>query len=158
MITFFFLLWIILNGRVTAELVILGLVCAVVVFAFASYALGYSVQREALIWRNLPWAILYFLNLIVEIVKAALQVGSIVFDPKKSPDPVIVEFDSQFHTMFQNAILANSITLTPGTYTVEQTGNHFRIHCLVPAMGVGLDDSSFVKLLGRVHVAKGGAE
>ena len=152
MIAFFFLLWIILNGRVTTELVILGIVIAAVVFLFARYAFGYSLRLEYLIWRYLPWAVVYFLNLVLEIIKAAAQVASIIVNPGKHPDPVLVEFDSGFHTMFQNAILANSITLTPGTYTVEQEGNHFKIHCLVPSMGEGLDSSSFVKLLGRVHI------
>ena len=154
MITFFFLLWIILNGRVTTELVILGIVIAAVVFLFARYAFGYSLRIELLIWKHLPWAVVYFLNLVKEIVKAAIQVAGIIVNPEKHPDPVLVEFDSEFHTMFQNAVLANSITLTPGTYTVEQEGNHFKIHCLIPAMGEGLDSSSFVKLLGRIHIER----
>jgi len=152
MIVFFFLLWIILNGRVTTELVLLGVVIAAVVFVFAKKVFGYSLRLELSIWRNLPWAVLYFLNLIFEIVKAAFQVAAIVVDPKKKPDPVIVEFDSGFHTMFQNAVLGNSITLTPGTITVEQNGEHFRVHCLRPELGEGLDSSSFVKLLGRIKV------
>ncbi len=154
MIVFFFLLWIILNGRITTELVLLGVVIAAVVFVFAKLQFRYSMHLELMIWRNLPWAALYFLNLLKEIIKASLQVASIIIDPNKRPDPVIVEFDSNFRTLFQNAVLANSITLTPGTYTVEQSGNHFRIHCLVPSMGEGLDSSSFVKLLGRVKVTE----
>ena len=154
MVIFFFLLWIIFNGRVTTELVFLGIVIAVVIFMFARYAFGYSLHLEVLIWRNLPWAVVYLANLVVEIIKAALQVSAIVVDPKKHPDPVLVEFDSRFDTMFQNAVLANSITLTPGTYTVEQSGNHFRIHCLVPALGEGLDSSSFVRLLEKVHTGR----
>lgn len=154
MIFFFFLLWIIFNGRVTTELVLLGIVIAAVIFMFARNAFGYSLRLEGLIWRNLPWALVYFGNLVIEIIKAAFQVSSVIVNPKKHPDPVLVEFDSQFHTMFQNAILANSITLTPGTYTVEQSGNHFRIHCLVPAMGEGLDSSSFVRLLEKVHTGR----
>ncbi len=154
MAAFFFLLWIVFNGRVTTELVILGIVIAAVVFLFSKYAFGYSLRMEGLIWKYLPWAVVYFLNLVVEIIKAAIQVAFIIVNPSKHPDPVLVEFDSGFHTMFQNAILANSITLTPGTYTVEQEGNHFKIHCLVPSMGEGLDSSSFVKLLEKVHVER----
>ena len=152
MIVFFFLMWIIYNGRITVELALLGILIAAVVFVFAKKAFGYSLRTEALVWKNLPWAVIYFLNLVFEILSASVKVGLIIINPKKHPDPVLVEFDTQFHTLFQNAVLANSITLTPGTYTVEQSGSHFRIHCLVPEMGEGLDSSSFVKLLGRMHL------
>ena len=152
----FFIRWIILNGRVTTELVLLGFGIAAVVFVFARSAFGYSLRTEVLVWRHLPWTVVYFLNLILEILKASVQVGAIILNPKRHPDPVLVEFDTQFHTMIQNVILANSITLTPGTYTVEQSGNHFRIHCLVPSFGEGLESSSFVKLLDRMHIGSEG--
>ena len=43
--------------------------------------------------------------------------------------------------------MANFITLTPGTYTLFQEGDHFVVHCLKREYGEGLEGSSFVKYL-----------
>ena len=68
----------------------------------------------------------------------------------EDPEPVIVEFHSGFQSRLQNVLLANSITLTPGTITVFQDGDHFVVHCLRREYAEGIEDSSFVRLLRRV--------
>ena len=57
---------------------------------------------------------------------------------------------SGFHTQLQNVLLANSITLTPGTITLFQEGDHFVVHCLRREFGDGIEESSFVKLLRKI--------
>ena len=145
---FFFLFWIILNGRVTVELVGFGILMSAAVTIFSVKVMGYSMESEARFWRNLPIFLLYVLNLIVEIIKAAFAVMGLVVSGKK-PEPVIVEFHSGFDTRMQNVLLANSITLTPGTITVFLEGDHFVIHSLRHEYAEGIDESSFVKLLRK---------
>ncbi len=70
------------------------------------------------------------------------------------PDPVIVEFYSGFDTSIQNVLLANSITLTPGTVTVFQEKDHFVVHALDPAFAEGIEDSAFVRLLSKMRFQK----
>ena len=146
----FFLLWVIWNGRVTLEIVLFGLVISALLLFFASRLLGYSIASEKTFWRNLPILILYALNLILEVVKAAGQVASIAIHPSLKPDPIIVEFDSPLEGHVRNVILANSITLTPGTYTLSEKDGHFVVHCLRSEFAEGLDSSSFVRILGRL--------
>jgi len=152
MAVFFFFLWIILNGRFTVELVLLGTVLAAAVFYFAHVAFGYSLKTEAILWRNLPLMIIYILNLIWEIIKASLFVMKLALRNSR-PDPVLIEFDSGLSSKVLNVLLANSITLTPGTYTVRLMGDHFMVHCLVPELSEGMDESSFVKLLSRAKLS-----
>ncbi len=152
MLALFFILWIILNGRITVELAVLGVIVAAAVFLFAVKAFNYSFKSEMLVYRYLPLVILYFLNLILEIMKAAFAVSKIIVNPSGRPDPVLIEFDSGLTSAFQNSVLANSITLTPGTVTVQMTGDHFLVHCLVPELGDGIEECSFVKLLRRVKI------
>lgn len=152
MLVFFYLLWIILNGRVTPEILLLGIPIAAAVFLFARAAFGYSARTEFKVLRYAPLAAVYLVNLMVEIVKASLNVIGIILRPGRKPDPVLIEFDSHLPTDFQNVVLANSITLTPGTVTVDMTGSHFTVHCLVPEFAEGIGESSFVKLLGRVRL------
>ncbi len=151
MLIFFYFLWIILNGRITPEILILGIFIAAAVFLFAHEAFGYSEKSEILVWRYLPLVVVYCLNLVFEIIKSSLAVIMIIMNPARKPDPVLIEFDSGLESDFQNVVLANSITLTPGTVTVNMTGDHFMVHCLIPEYADGIEESSFVKLLRRMN-------
>ena len=75
------------------------------------------------------------------------MVMTVVFNPFEKPEPVIVEFHSGLETELQNVLLANSITLTPGTYTLFQEGDHFVIHCLRREYADGMGDSAFIRYL-----------
>ena len=152
MLTVFFILWIILNGRVTLELVLLGILISAAVFLFARAAFGYSARRELDVLRYMPLALLYLINLMREIILASLHVIRLILSPARKPEPVLIEFDSGLPTEFQNVVLANSITLTPGTVTVEMQGAHFTVHCLIPEFAEGIGESSFVRLLRRIHL------
>ena len=145
----FFLFWIVLNGRLTLELVVLGIAIATLVSVFAWSVLGYSPVFELIILRRLPLLVRYVLTLLAEIVKAAFSVMGVAFGLHR-PDPVIVEFHSGLDSTLNNVILANSITLTPGTYTIFQEGDRFVVHCLRREYAEGLSDCAFVKLLRRV--------
>ena len=146
-----FLLWMILNGRFTVELVIFGLIIAAGVTFFVHKAMNYSFQSDLRVLRNLPLFSLYILILIREIVKASFSVIAGIVTRKK-PDPVIVEFDSGLPTHLQNVLLANSITLTPGTYTLFQENGHFVIHCLYREYSYAMGDSSFIHVLGKMKL------
>ncbi len=145
----FFVLWILINGKITWELVLFGILISGAVAFFAYKVLGYTPAVDRRIMRNMPLLALYILNLVWEIIKAAVSVMGMVFHAE-DPEPVIVEFHSGFDTFLQNVILANSITLTPGTITVLHEGDRFVIHCLKREYAEGLEDSSFVKLLRRM--------
>lgn len=128
----------------------MGCVISLAVSLLFYKALGYPLSSDKKLFRNLPLIFIYLGNLIVEIIKAASQVGGLVWKGSDSPEPVMVEFHSGLKDPFSNVVLANSITLTPGTYTVVQEGDRFVVHCLRPEFAEGLSESSFVKLLRRV--------
>ena len=48
-------------------------------------------------------------------------------------------------------VLANSITLTPGTITVNLEGNEFYVHCLDKEFAEGMEQSIFVELLEKME-------
>ena len=148
----FFILWIILNGRVTLEIVLFGLVISMGIAVLSYKAIRYTPELDANLFRNFFRLIRYAGVLIVEIIKAAFSVIRFSLDPKKKPDPVIVEFHSGLSTNRQNVLLANSITLTPGTYTLFQEGDHFVVHCLSSEFSEGMEDLVFIKLLKKMEV------
>ncbi len=150
MFIIFLLLWIIFNGRITLEILALGVVISLALSLFFYKALKYPLSSDKKFLKNLPLVLAYVFSLIIEIFKAAGQVAALVWSGSKKPDPVLVEFHSGLEDSFSNVVLANSITLTPGTFTILQEGDRFVIHCLRPEFAEDLDDSSFIKLLRRV--------
>ncbi len=113
-------------------------------------ALGWSFERELQFYRIAPRAAAYVLILLFEILKANISVIPFIFG-KKQPRGITVEFDSPLHGGTANAVLANSITLTPGTITVDARDGHFKVHCLSPEFSQGLDSSVFVGQLLKIE-------
>ena len=94
MFLLFFCVWLILNGRVTAEICILGLVIAALLFYFICRFLDYSIKKEILMFRLAPWLVRYFWVLVEEIAKANLSVLKLILSPDVEPEPALVYFTS----------------------------------------------------------------
>lgn len=65
------------------------------------------------------WFFLYLLILLVEILKANIQVIKRILLPIKNLSPCIFVYESDLRSDFGLFVLANSITLTPGTLTIS---------------------------------------
>ena len=144
-----FLLWLILCGRVTAEILIFGVGLSALLLYFMIAVTGWTLQKEQKLLRMVPFFVVYFFNLLWETMKAAAAVLLVALNPSLHPEPVLVEFRSGLTREFLNVILANSITLTPGTITVFQERDRFLIHALRREYAEGLESSSFVRLLKK---------
>ena len=142
-------LWLLLCGRVTAEIVCFGAAVTAALYIFLLRVASWTPKRDTLLLRTLPIFALYLLNLVWETVKAACTVARLALKWGEHPEPVLVEFRSGLPNEGLNVLLANSITLTPGTITVFQKGDRFLIHALRKEYAEGLEDSSFVRLLRR---------
>ena len=147
----FFLFWIILNGRVTTEIVAFGLVISLFLYVFSWIFVGYKPYHELLFFKNLPFVIAYLFVLVKEIVISTVVMAGFVFNMRDIPEPVIVRFSAPVKSGFFQVILANSISLTPGTITVRVRDGEFQVHCYDKSMAKGIDDSVFVHLLKRME-------
>lgn len=65
-----------------------------------------------------------------EIVRSGLEVTRAVLHPRLPISPTVVEFDSRCEHPVDRVILGNSITLTPGTLTLQIDKQHFIVHAL----------------------------
>ena len=63
------------------------------------------------------YAIAYFIVLIIEIIKATIDVALRTLNGKVEPE--IVEIETELKRPISQVILANSITLTPGTLSID---------------------------------------
>lgn len=144
-----FVIWLLFNGRVTAEIVIFGVVLSALLYVFAIRVLGYPWRRELYYLRHAPMALAYLLVLVWETLKAASMVARLALTPSAQPEPLLVEFRSGLKRESLNVILANSITLTPGTITVFQEEDRFVVHALRREYAEGIEDCVFIRLLRR---------
>ena len=81
---------------------------------------------------------LYVPYLLYEIAKANVEIAYVVLHPDLPIDPEMVEFDAAVWSALPVTTLANSITLTPGTLTVDVSRRHFTVHTLTRNSREGL--------------------
>ena len=78
--------------------------------------------------RKIVYMIYYLAVFIIELVKSNFDVARRVLTPSLPINPGIVKFKSKLPTDYSRMILANSITLTPGTLTIDIIDDTFYIH------------------------------
>lgn len=145
------LLWILFNGQVTLEIFLFGLVFATVFYAFLCKFFGFSFKKDIALLKKSGYVIEYLLVLFIEIVKANIVAGKLILSSREDVEPAIVKFKAPLKSERARVILANSITLTPGTITVRLQYDEFTVHCLDKSLAEGMNDSIFVKLLMRME-------
>ena len=144
-----FLFWVVLNGRITAEIAVFGLCISAALYIFMWKFLDYKPRYDLVLLKSLPLAGTYFLVLVREIVLSSLAMAGFIFDHRDIPEPVLVSFTPPLRTGFARTVLADSITLTPGTITVDLREGTLQVHCYDRTLARGLDSSAFVHLLQR---------
>ena len=147
-------LWVIFNGKWTAEIALLGLAVSGLIYAFTCFFIGLSPKRELQYLRNAGRGLAYLWLLLKEIFKANWQVLTLIWSPRLEVEPELHTFRTRIKSDFGKAILANSITLTPGTITVHVRDDLFMVHCLDQEMADGLDDSEFEQRLEKMEAKK----
>ena len=132
------------------EIIIFGVVIAAVMLAFMCKFMDYSLKKELNVYKKSFWGLVYIAVLIREIVKANLEIIPRILTIEEEMDPVIVKFRTSLKSDFTKMLLANSITLTPGTITVSLEEDEYTIHCLDTSLAEGLEDSVFEKALKKL--------
>ncbi len=139
-------LWLVLSGRFEVEFLAVGLAAAIAataasnwlfhgihnpLFEGASRSPGWIVRVAFRLVLYVPW-------LIREIVVSNWRVAYLVLRPRVLLEPSLVEFETTLRSERAQVLLAQSITLTPGTVTVDATGDRFVVHCLSAQSREGL--------------------
>lgn len=144
-----FVFWIVLNGRLDGDVLITGAASAILIWLFTIRFTGWSVKKEKQAIMLFPSVLAYFVSLFVEIFKANIGVLKIIVNGKT--DPYIRTIQTPLKTRMARVLLANSITLTPGTVTVQMDGDKLTVHCLTKEMADGLTDFVLEKKLMKME-------
>ena len=151
MFLLFFLIWVIFNGQLTWEIAAFGVVIASVMYLFICKFMGYKPEMDLILCRKLFLILRYVFVLVKEIVKANYAVIKMIMSSRYEIEPVIVRFRTDLKTAPARILLANSITLTPGTITVSLEGDEYVVHCLDKELAKGINSSIFVTLLRQLE-------
>lgn len=123
----FFAMWVLLTFSIELQELMVGLVVA-----FVATLLTRDLFPDEMLKffnpRRLLWAILYIPYLIYYIILANFDVAYRVLNPDLPITPGIIKVKTTLKSEMAKTILANSITLTPGTLTVEIDGDNYYIH------------------------------
>ena len=123
-----FAVWLLLSGHYTPFMLILGLVSCVAVIAITRRmeVIDQEGHPVHLTWR----ALLYWPWLMVEIVKANIDVAKRILIPSIGISPTMIRIKTSQTSDLGKVIYANSITLTPGTISVEIANDEILVHAL----------------------------
>jgi len=141
------LFWLILAQTLNLERVVLGILICIIVFLFNKEFLNINQKNKSSLILNIKVMLIYFLVLIKEIFKSNFHVAKIVLSPKLNIATSIVTINTKLKSDFNKTVLANSITLTPGTLTLDMTEDKLVIHCLDMDTAKALQHSSFENIL-----------
>ncbi len=140
-----FLFWVVLNGKITLEIVLFGVAISAAVSYVYYKVIDRPFKTELKLWKKFFHIIRYFVMLVDEVFQANIYMIEIVLMSKIEVKPVLVFFKSPVKTRLGKVALANSITLTPGTITTSCVDDYFAVHCIDVGASEGLDSSIFVE-------------
>ncbi len=136
LIVLLFLFWVVLSGFFTPFLLGVGLVSALAIAWFA--ARMEVVDHEGHPIHLGPAALTYWPWLAVEIVKSAWDVTKVVLSREIAVKPSLVRTPTTQKTAVGVAVYANSITLTPGTISIDVKHGEILVHALTQEGAAGL--------------------
>lgn len=133
-----FVYWLLLSGHTEPWLVVSGAVVAVAVALFG-LRMGYA-DEEGHPVGLIPRGLVYWPWLVKEIVISAIHVARLVLDPKLPISPTLIRVKATQKTSTGLVSYANSITLTPGTISVElhARDKEILVHAISAAAAEGL--------------------
>lgn len=130
-----FALWVVLSGKVDVFHLALGAGSALSISlgTFRLLMLSPAIGQETIHpFRAVPWMrfLWYVPWLSWQIVLSSLQVAFVVLHPRMPISPRLVRFRVQLPHTLAKLTLATSITLTPGTITIDVQEDEFLVHAL----------------------------
>lgn len=153
-----FVFWLILSGQYQLKYIISGIVTAALV-TLLTYNLVFSVfqndQRKGITSFTFSqvWAFLAYLPwLLAKIVVANLQIAYLVLHPRMPIDPALLRFRTRLQKNLAQVIVANSITLTPGTITIRLKDGEYIVHALVPSSASDVLESKLQNKVGKIFM------
>ncbi len=123
------LFWVMLDGSLAADSLMIGALVALTIALLFQDGLSFFTE-----FRATPQAVIagirYYGYFLTALIKSNFKLAAIVLSPSLPIEPGIVKVRTRLKSRMGRLMLANSITLTPGTLTVELDGEWLYVHCV----------------------------
>lgn len=119
-------MWMILSSNIQLANIIIGLTLSI----FVSFIYEKMFTHEKLELINPYYFAIYLLILIKNLIISNIQIAIRVLSPDMKLNPMVVEVKTNLKSDWKKLLLANSITLTPGTLTLDVVDDVLFIHVI----------------------------
>lgn len=141
--------WLLWSGMFKPLLLGLGVFsCALV--AYIAVRMGYFDAGTFALRLNTR-LLKFWAWLLREIVRSSLEVSRIVLARDLRLSTKVVEIDARQLSPVDQAILGNSITLTPGTLTLSAADGRLLVHALTASGAKALEDGEMLRRVAAIH-------
>jgi multicomponent Na+:H+ antiporter subunit E len=122
-----FLIWLGFTTSFATSELITGAVISLIITSFV-YKTFTDYGMKFFNPMRIGYIVQYLFVFLIALIKANLDVAKRVINPKLPINPGIVKYETKLKSRTAKVILANSITLTPGTLTVDIIDDNLYIH------------------------------
>ena len=145
-------LWLMLSGVFEPLLLSLGLLSCLFVL-FIAHRMDVIDHEGRVIHLGFVHLIFYWLWLVGEIVKASIDVTRRVLDPALPIRPTVIRLKATQPSEMGLVIYANSITLTPGTVSIDVTAGEIKVHALTAEAAADLEKGEMDRRITRLEAS-----
>ncbi|SEH04158.1 Na+/H+ antiporter subunit E [Candidatus Venteria ishoeyi] len=137
------MIWLLLTGSLAWDELLAGL--------FASMLTAWIAQKHLMILDDIRWSVsmpFYLAQFLAQfcfaLLLANLDMARRILSPSLPINPALVEVETRLQSPLGKLMLANSITLTPGTLTVDIEAQHLLVHWVDSSSGTDLPHATAI--------------
>lgn len=143
-------LWLVFAGSITVSNVALGVVISALITLFCRFFMGYDSKAFLAGLKKSGKVLGYGAVLLKEILLSNIAVIKLIWR-REPPKPCLVRFKTGLESDTLKVLVANSITLTPGTYTVVLEDEDYAVHAVDRSLAEGIEDNVFFRMAERME-------
>lgn len=145
-------LWLIYSGEISLHTVLTGVVVSGLISLFCRKFMSFGGTKLLSSAKGFGRLLLYLAFLLKEIFISGIMVMKTVYG-RREPKPRLVYFKSGLTTEGATVLVANSITLTPGTFTAIAKDGLYCVHALDTSFAEGIEHCKFLSKARSIEEA-----
>ncbi len=143
--------WLLISASVHWQHILVGVIfCFILTVFWSNLSISENI-KTGFSFKQLYMLIKYFIFLGIDIIVANINVAVIVLNPQMPISPGIVIMRCDLERSLSRVLYVNSITLTPGTITVELEDNLLIVHALTKDVAHDVEDWALYRRLIEVE-------